>query len=160
MLLNLGDGTFAESASAFGADSLGDGRGVAVADLTGDGGLDLLVNNDRSQAQLFVNHAPRGAWLRVKLRGTQSNRDGIGAIVRVTAGGVTQMRVICAGDGYASQSSRIAHFGIGTDTAIASLEVTWPSGVVTRLGAQRSGRTVLVSEDQTADAAPTVTSSK
>lgn len=144
--MNLGDGTFAETAAAFGADSLRDGRGVAVADLTGDGGLDLLVNNDRSKAQLFVNHTPRGGWLRVKLRGHRSNRDGIGAIVRVTAGGTTQMRVITAGDGYASQSSRIAHFGIGSHAAIESLQVTWPSGRVTRLGAQRSGRTVLVDE--------------
>lgn len=125
----MGDGTFAEAATAYGLDSLRDGRGLAVSDFDGDGGLDFIINNYNAPAQYFVNKVPkRGHWLRVRLRGRESNRDGIGAIVRATTGSKKQMRVISAGDGYASQYSRIAHFGFGDDKTIDRLEITWPSG--------------------------------
>src|SRR6516162_5412976 len=102
----MGDGTFAEAASAYGIDSLRDGRGLAVSDFDGDGGLDFIINNYNAAAQYFVNRVPhRGHWLRTRLRGRTSNRDGIGAIIRVRTGDRRQMRVITAGDGYASQYS-------------------------------------------------------
>jgi len=129
LLINMGDGTFAEAATAYGLDSLRDGRGLAVSDFDGDGGLDFMINNYNGPAQYFVNKVPqRGHWLRIRLRGRQSNRDGIGAILRATTGNKKQMRVISAGDGYASQYSRIAHFGLGNAKTIDTLEVTWPSG--------------------------------
>jgi hypothetical protein len=129
LLINMGDGTLAEAASAYGLDSLRDGRGLAVSDFDGDGGLDFIINNYNAPAQYFVNKVPkRGHWLRIRLRGRQSNRDGIGAILRATTGNKKQMRVISAGDGYASQYSRIAHFGLGNATSIDVLEITWPSG--------------------------------
>jgi hypothetical protein len=129
LLINMGDGTFAEAATAYGLDSLRDGRGLAVSDFDGDGGLDFIINNYNAPAQYFVNKVPqRGHWLRIRLRGRQSNRDGIGAILRATTGDKKQMRVISAGDGYASQYSRIAHFGLGNAASIDTLEITWPSG--------------------------------
>lgn len=125
----MGDGTFAEAATAYGLDSLRDGRGLAVSDFDGDGGLDFIINNYNAPAQYFVNQVPqRGHWLRIRLRGRQSNRDGIGAILRATTGTKKQMRVISAGDGYASQYSRIAHFGLGKAARIDVLEIAWPSG--------------------------------
>jgi hypothetical protein len=123
------DGTFTEAATAYGLDSLRDCRGLAVSDFDGDGGLDFIVNNYNAPARYYVNRVPgRGHWLRVRLRGRQSNRDGIGAILRARAGELKMMRVVTAGDGYASQYSRVAHFGLGKAAEIAELEVTWPSG--------------------------------
>ncbi|HVR76275.1 MAG TPA: ASPIC/UnbV domain-containing protein [Planctomycetota bacterium] len=86
------------------------------------------MNNYNGEAEYFVNEAARGHWLRVRLRGRESNRDGIGAVIRLRAGGQKQMRVITAGDGYASQFSRVAHCGLGPAPA-ADIEITWPSGV-------------------------------
>jgi hypothetical protein len=68
----------------------------------------------------------------VRLRGRDSNRDGIGAILRVRVGDLRQMRVVTAGDGYASQYSRVAHFGLGEASVIDELEVTWPGPRRTR----------------------------
>jgi hypothetical protein len=127
------DGTFVEAATPYGLDSLRDGRGLAVSDFDGDGGLDFIINNYNAPAHYFVNRVPnRGHWLRVRLRGHESNREGIGAIIRVRTGEHRQMRVVTAGDGYASQYSRIAHFGLGDATVIEELEVTWPNGKCTK----------------------------
>ncbi len=125
--MNLGEGRFIEAATPYGLDSLRDGRGLAISDFDGDGGLDLIVNNYNAPAHYFVNRLPhRGHWLRVRLRGRQSNRDGIGAIIRIRTGQRRQMRVVTAGDGYASQYSRVAHFGLAEATVVDELEVTWP----------------------------------
>jgi hypothetical protein len=129
----MGDGTFVEAATPYGLDSLRDGRGLAVSDFDGDGGLDFIINNYNAPAQYFVNRVPnRGHWLRIRLHGHESNREGIGAIIRARTGDHRQMRVITAGDGYASQYSRIAHFGLGDATVIDELEVTWPNAKRTK----------------------------
>lgn len=121
---------FVEAAAPYGLDSLGDGRGLGIADFDGDGDQDLVINNYVSKAQYFVNQVADGHWLQVRLQGRESNRDGVGAIVRVETddGGRHQMRVVTAGDGYASQYSRVVHFGLGGDEEIDRLEVTWPLG--------------------------------
>lgn len=88
----------------------------------------MVINNYKGQAQYFVNQVADGHWLRVRLRGHQSNRDGVGAILRIRSGEKEQVRVVTAGDGYASQYSRVAHFGLGAATSVEQLEVIWPSG--------------------------------
>jgi hypothetical protein len=129
LLINLRNGKFTEAATPYGIDSLLDGRGLAVSDFDGDGGLDFITSNYNAHAQYFLNRVPnRGHWLRIRLRGRESNRDGIGAIIRARAGVLKMMRVVTAGDGYASQFSRVAHFGLGEEKAVDELEVTWPSG--------------------------------
>jgi hypothetical protein len=129
----MGDGTFVEAATPYGIDSLRDGRGLAVSDFDGDGGLDFIINNYNAPAQYFLNRVPnRGHWLRIRLRGRESNREGIGAIIRVRTGSKWQMRVVSAGEGYASQYSRIAHFGLGKAKVIDELQVIWPNGKRTR----------------------------
>ena len=146
-MINQRDGTFVEAASAYGLDSLLDGRGLAVSDFDGDGGLDFIVSNYNAPAQYFVNRVPnRGHWLRIRLRGHQSNREGIGAILRARAGDLRMMRVVTAGDGYASQYSRIAHFGTGAASMIDALEVTWPSGVVQKFSAVPADRLIEIDE--------------
>lgn len=124
----MGDGTFVEAATPYGLDSLRDGRGLAVSDFDGDGDLDFIVNNYNAPAHYFANEAAHGHWLRVRLRGREDNREGIGAIVRARAGDRRQMRVVSAGEGYASQISRVAHFGLGEAAVVDELEVTWPRG--------------------------------
>lgn len=126
----MGDGTFVEAATPYGLDSLRDGRGLAVSDFDGNGSLDLVVTNYDAPAQYYENHAATGHWLRVRLRGVESNRDAVGAVVRIRTGGGRQMRVVSAGDGYASQFSKTVHFGLGERGTVDELEVTWPSGRV------------------------------
>jgi hypothetical protein len=144
------DGTFVEAATPYGLDSLLDGRGLAVSDFDGDGGLDFIVSNYNAPAQYFTNRIPnRGHWLRIRLVGRQSNRDGVGAIIRARAGDLRMMRVVTAGDGYASQYSRVAHFGLGGATTVDELEVTWPSGKQQKFQAVPGDRFIEIDEEET-----------
>ena len=88
-----------------------------------------MLNNYNDYAQHYVNQLPTKSWLRVRLRGTRSNRDGVGALVRLKLeDGRQQLRHVSAGDGYASQYSRVVHFGL--DQGIpAELTIYWPSGI-------------------------------
>jgi hypothetical protein len=143
------NGTFVEAATPYGLDSLRDGRGLAVSDFDGDGGLDFIVNNYNAPPHYYVNKVPnRGHWLRIRLRGRQSNRDGIGAILRARVGDLKMMRVVTAGDGYASQYSRVAHFGVDQATVIDELEVTWPSGIKQRFTAIPADRFIEIDEQE------------
>lgn len=107
-------------------------RSSAIADFDNDGDLDIVTNdmNDRPQF-LQSNLAQRGpfGFLKVVLRGAKSNRDGLGARVRLTAGGKTQHRFHDGKSGYLAQSSMPLYFGLGSATNIEKLEVTWPSGL-------------------------------
>jgi len=120
---------FTEIAQQAGLDSLRDGRGVAVADFSGDGALDVLVGNCGSGPQLYRNEgAGAKPWIEVELVGTVSNRDAIGARLTLTAGGRKQIREIDGGNGFSAQSSRVVHFGLGASEQVDQLEVRWPSG--------------------------------
>jgi hypothetical protein len=132
-----------------GSDCVKDSRGVAVADLDGDGRLDMVINNNNETPTLYLNGLKRtGNAVELKLvgaavadaSGPRSTRDAIGATVRVTAGGKTMTRQVEAGSGYASESMRPLHFGLGAADRIESVEITWPSGLVQRMeGAQVEG---------------------
>jgi hypothetical protein len=105
------------------------GRGLAIGDFDNDGRVDALVVDSEGKPLLLHNQsAPIGHWLTLKLIGTQSNHDGIGAIVTVTAGGLTQTR-LCHTDGsYLSASDVRVHVGLGKARRVESLTVQWPSG--------------------------------
>jgi hypothetical protein len=104
---------------------------VAWGDYDNDGDLDLYLANDGQANKLFRNEAASGNhWLQVKLQGTVSNRAGIGARVKVVAGGVTRIRELSGGSGLLSQDALVASFGLGSATTIDLLEVRWPSGIV------------------------------
>jgi hypothetical protein len=121
-----------------GSDSIKDGRGVAVADFDGDGRLDLVMNNNNETPVLYMNNLKKsGNALELKLVGTVSNRDAIGASVRLTAAGKTMTRQVEAGSGYASQMMLPVHFGLGDAKHIDIIEIRWPSGLVQRIEGER-----------------------
>jgi hypothetical protein len=137
---NNGAGIFAPVQGAGGAAGtlLGRGDAVSVADYNQDGFLDLFVTNGISKApfhfdgpyQLFRNIGNGNHWIEIDLEGVTSNRDGIGARVLLTAGGVTQLREQGGGMHLRAQNHQRLHFGLGTATAIDKIEIEWPSGIV------------------------------
>ncbi len=131
---NLGGETFKEMSAEAGIDNDKDGRGIGMADFDNDGRLDLYQVNADQQA-LFYRNTTQGAgnWVQFKLTGTKSNRDAIGARITLTAGGLKQIQEINGGNGYAGQSTKRAHFGIGKATKVDSVEIHWPSGLVQKV---------------------------
>ena len=128
---NRGDGMF-EDASAQGGAGLTSprsSRGAAFGDFDNDGDVDVLIMNMNEAPSLLRNDTPRGNhWLEVALRGTTSNRMGLGATVRVTAGGRTQARAVLSQSSYYSHDDVRAHFGLGAATTVDRVEVAWPDG--------------------------------
>lgn len=130
---NNGDGTFTDAGWLQGADLDNDGRGVAIFDFDRDGRLDIALRNYRQPAGLLRNTGPERHWISFKLVGTQSNRDAVGARIRLRAGDAWQTRVVTTGSGYLSGSSLRQHFGLGDAETVDEIEISWPSGLHTRL---------------------------
>ena len=132
---NQGDGTFTTIANAGGAagPSLGIGDSVVTADYDLNGTLDLFVTNGLGNAadglsQLFRNQSTGNNWVQLDLEGVESNRDGIGAQIFLTAGGVTQLREQNGGIHRSSQNLQRIHFGLAENTNIDLIDIRWPSG--------------------------------
>lgn len=133
LFANAGDGQFIDVARPTGSDCIRDSRGVAIADLNGDGKLDMVINNNNAQPTIYINQVKRsGNDVEIKLEGTRSNRDAIGARVRLSIAGKTMTRQVEAGSGYAAEAMLPVHFGLGNATAIEAIEISWPSGLVQR----------------------------
>ena len=145
---NLGGGRFTEVTEKMGADFASPkvGRGAAYADIDNNGALDVLVTTNGGRAWLFHNEGGTNRSLRVRLVGTKSNRDGIGAVVRVTSGGDKQWQMLRSGSSYLSQSELVLTFGLGGATKADSVEVQWPSGQIDRLAAVAGNQTVTIEE--------------
>jgi hypothetical protein len=133
---NLDGNSFKELSNAAGVDNDKDGRGIGVGDFDNDGRLDFYQAN-ADQESLFYHNATTdaGHWVELKLVGSKSNRDAIGARVTLKAGAKTMIREVDGGNGYAGQSLHRIHFGLGAATSIASLQVRWPSGTVQTVNA-------------------------
>jgi enediyne biosynthesis protein E4 len=109
-------------------------RGSAIGDLNGDGRLDVVVSALSAPAEIWMNDSPGGNhWLQFALEGTKSNRDGIGARIRVVAGGTTQYNHVSFAAGYASSSAGPTHFGLCRNPSADLVEIRWPSGITQRL---------------------------
>jgi hypothetical protein len=122
------------------------GRGAAYADIDNDGDLDLLMTSNAGPAILYRNDGATNQSLRVKLVGNRSNRDGIGAVVRVTSGADKQWLMMKSGGSYLSANELVLTFGLGTNSKANSVEIAWPSGQLDKLSNVEAGQTVTVQE--------------
>jgi hypothetical protein len=148
---NAGDGTFRDVSDAAGLSAAPPRahRGAAFGDLDGDGRLDVVVTSLGDAAELWANRSEAGRWLALRLVGTKSNRDGIGAVVKVSSTSDPRWREQfdhrTTAVGYASSSAGPLHFGLGT-AASADVEVRWPSGTVDVRKAVPAGQVLTVRE--------------
>jgi enediyne biosynthesis protein E4 len=106
-------------------------RGAAAGDFNHDGKVDLVVSALGAAAELWINDSPnRNHWLELVLRGTKSNRDGIGARIRLVAEGHAQFNHVSTASGYASSCAGPVHFGLGAAKTVEEIEIRWPSGTI------------------------------
>lgn len=121
------ENTSASVGAAFGRPVVA--RGAARADYDRDGDLDLLITTNHGPAYLYRNDGGNtNSWISILTRGVKSNRDGIGAVVRITSASGKQWSMVRSGSSYASQSDLALTFGLGKDTAVSAIDVEWPSG--------------------------------
>ena len=130
---NMGNGKFKDISKQAGpgCTSPQSSRGLAIADFWNDGRLSAVVNNMGAKPMLLVNEAPtKNHWLGIITQGTQSNRDGIGAVVTVSAGNRKYIQEVRSGSSYISSNDLRLHFGLGSSSSVDRIDVRWPSGLV------------------------------
>ena len=101
-----------------------------MADFDGDGRLEIVTNNFNDRPYFFANRFPQRNYVALRLTGTKSNRDAIGALARLWAGKTVMVRQVSPAGGYLAQSSKVLHFGLGDRTSVDSIEIRWPRGLV------------------------------
>jgi hypothetical protein len=123
------------------------GRGLAIGDLDDDGRVDLVVTTNDGPVHVLHNvTSTTNHWLTLKLVGHKSNRDAIGAEVRLTTPRGTQAATVTTASSYLSSSDKRVHFGLGPETSVAALEIRWPSGIVQKLEGVRADQVLQVDE--------------
>jgi enediyne biosynthesis protein E4 len=132
---NNGDGTFSDVSSSAGSGitAAASSRGLAVGDLWNDGRMSAVVSNMNAPPSLLVNQVRNSNhWIAIRALGSKSNRDGIGARIRVKTGSRILVDEVRSGSSYDSNSDMRVHFGLGASAKIDGVEVRWPSGRVER----------------------------
>jgi hypothetical protein len=151
---NLGKGKFAEVTKSAGAEFAAAhvGRSAAYADVFNDGRLDILLSTNGGAVHLFRNVAAGASKekpnhsVRFKLVGTKSNRDGIGAVVRVSSPDGTQTQMLKSGSSYLAANELVLTFGLGQLGKADAVEIRWPSGQIDKIADLDAGQTVVVTE--------------
>ena len=149
MFRNAGNGRFESTGPSLGADFNAPqaGRGAAYGDYDRDGDLDILIVNNDGPARLLRNDVGNANhWIRIDTVGTTSNRDGIGAVVRIRSASGKQWRMVRSGSSYCSQSDTAITFGLGGDAAVAAIEVEWPSGRKDRVTEVKANQSITITE--------------
>jgi hypothetical protein len=144
VFLNLGDGTFRDVSAEAGQSAPRAHRGSAYADLNGDGRIDVVVSCLGEPAEVWENLGPAGNWIILKLVGVRSNRDGIGARIRIG----DQYNHMTSAVSYASSSHAGVHFGLGKLAQIPKIEIRWPSGAVQVLENVKPNQVLTVRESK------------
>ncbi len=145
---NDGSGNFSRDAMEVITAAQGNTYGTAWSDFDRDGDLDLFVSTRSGEADLlFTNNGNGNHFLNIRLAGTQSNASGIGARVRVKAGGIWQSVELNAQQGFGGQDGLRAHFGLGTLDQVDSIEVRWPSGYISRRTNVDANQFITIAED-------------
>jgi enediyne biosynthesis protein E4 len=122
-------------------------RGLATGDLNNDGKVDVVVTSNNGPAWVLMNETPTSNhWITLKLTGVKSNRDGIGAHVKITTAAGEQYATITTAGSYQSSSDSRVHFGLGSATSVSKIEIRWPSGIVQTLNAVKADQIVNVKE--------------
>ena len=145
---------FANIGMAAGADDISDARGMAFADFDNDGDLDIIVNNNPGDCGkesvppvLLRNNVGQSRnWLVLHLEGAESNRDALGAEVRIYSGDFRALRHVHAGAGYASQGDPRLYFGLGSKDVTDRISVKWPSGKVQEFTNVKANRILFLKE--------------
>jgi hypothetical protein len=149
MFHNLGKGRFEKVSDTLGPDFVRPvaGRGLATADFLNDGQVGLAVVSRGDSPELLRNDGGNGNhWVEVLLIGTKSNRDGIGSVLKLTAGRFVHVDQAKGGTSYMSASDPRIHFGLGKNAKIESLVITWPSGQVDKLTSVPADSIIAVKE--------------
>ncbi len=147
---NISDGKFADVLQKVGSDLAKPivGRGTAYGDIDNDGDLDVLITTSNGRAHLYRNDGGnRNNWIKIKLLGQLSNRNGIGARIRITSATGTQTRTVKTGSSYCSQSELNVIFGIKNDEIIETIEVLWPSGKVNKIEDVKPNQLIPIKEN-------------
>ena len=145
------DGTFTEVAAQLGAPFLEKGvaRGAVFGDLDNDGDVDIVINNLDGAAQVLRNDGGNASnSVLIKTVGVKSNRDGIGARLKVVSGDLAQVDEVRSADSYISQSDLRLHFGLEKKTKIDLIEVRWPSGTVDKITNINANKILTIKEGQ------------
>ncbi len=147
---NIRNGAFIDVSPGAGSGILtpSSARGAAFGDLNNDGNIEVVINNLDSRPNVLRNRGETKNWILVKVRGTQSNRNGIGARVVVESGDMSQLDEVRSGGSYMSQNDMRLHFGVGDAEKITRINVRWPGGLDESFGPFDAGQLVVLEEGE------------